>query len=80
MDALPLDFTPLRFSSDDLPERDRIPAWRDFFAPRVFGGEIEPLSAEPIHCRMTVRRLPGLSLVSAVNSPLRFSRTTAKEA
>ena len=77
MDALPLDFTPLRFSSDDLPERDRIPAWRDFFAPRVFGGEIEPLSSEPIHCRMTVRRLPGLSLVSAVNSPLRFSRTTA---
>jgi AraC-like DNA-binding protein len=77
MDRLPLDFTPLRFSSDDLPERDRAAALRDFFAPRVFGGEVEPLSGRPLECHMEVRRLPGLSLVSAFNSPLRFSRTPA---
>lgn len=77
METPQADFSPHRFSSEDLPERDRVAAWRDFFAPRVFGGEIDPLSDDPIHCNMTVRILPGLSLVSAVNSPLRFSRTTA---
>jgi AraC-like DNA-binding protein len=77
MDTPQADFKPHRFSSDELPQRDRAAALRDFFAPRVFGGEVEPLSEGPLSCKMTVRHLPGLSVVSAINSPLRFSRTNA---
>lgn len=73
----PPDFAPLRFSTAALPERDRVAAWRDFFGPKVFGGEVEPVSDLPFSSDLTVRLLPGLSLVSAVNSPTRFSRTSA---
>jgi hypothetical protein len=69
------DFTPFRYSADDLPERDRLPAWRDFFGQRMISAEIEPLSDEPFHAGATVRLLPGVYMASAVSSPIRFSWT-----
>jgi AraC-like DNA-binding protein len=71
------DFERVRFSTDDLPEQDRIPAWREFFGRRVFRTEIEPAPDMPFHADVTVRHLPGLDLVSSVMSPARFCRTRA---
>ncbi|MGH6926419.1 MAG: AraC family transcriptional regulator [Propylenella sp.] len=77
MDAQGSDFAGVRFSSDDLPERDRIPAWRDFFAPRIFSAEIEPAADVPFRTDVTIRALPGLSLMSARSTLSRLSRTPA---
>lgn len=72
---LPIDFSPLRFSTDDLPSRDRVPAWRDFFGRMVFRSEIEPAPGAPFRVDMAVRALPGLFLASSSISPLRLLRT-----
>ena len=77
MDARGSDFAPVRFSSDDLPERDRIPAWRDFFAPRIFSAEIEPAADLPFRTDVAVRALPGFTLMSARSTLARLSRTPA---
>ena len=36
------DFSIVRFSTDDLPEKDRTAIWREHFGPSVFKVEIEP--------------------------------------
>ncbi|MPZ38937.1 MAG: helix-turn-helix domain-containing protein [Rhizobiales bacterium] len=77
MDVHRANVRPLQFSTNQLPERDRIAACRDFFGPRVFGMEIEPAFDVPFHADVTVRLLPDVSLVSATSSPARFSRTPA---
>lgn len=71
------DFRPLSFSTAALPERKRVAAWRDFFGPKLFGGEVEPVLQEPFCSELRMRALPGASLLSAVNSPARFSRAHA---
>ena len=77
MDASPDDFHPVRFTTDALPERERITIWRDYFGPSIFRIEIEPVSEVPFHASFVARRLPGLVLTSNVTSPARFSRTPA---
>lgn len=77
MDASPDDFHPFRFTTDALPECERIAIWRDYFGPSVFRIEIEPVSEIPFHASFVARRLPGLVLTSNVTSPARFSRTPA---
>jgi AraC-like DNA-binding protein len=77
MDSAPDDFHPICFTTDALPERDRIGIWRDYFGPSVFRIEIEPVSEIPFHASFVARRLPGLVLTSNVTSPARFSRTPA---
>ena len=71
------DCTPMRFSTGDLPVRDRIPIWREFFGRSVFRTEIEPAPDVPFHADLTVRSVPGLELVKSDMSPVRFSRTPA---
>ena len=68
------DFSPIRFSTDDLPERDRLPAWRDFFGPKIFNVEIEPISDMPYRSCVAVRLLPGISLMSMLSTPARIFR------
>jgi AraC-like DNA-binding protein len=38
------DFAPVRFSTSDLPQRDRLPYWREFFARKLVHAEVEPQS------------------------------------
>lgn len=71
------DFRPVRFSAADMPERDRVRAWRDFFGPSVFHTEIEPEPDMPFQADVSVRCLPGLLVVSNVMSAARFHRTAA---
>ena len=65
--------TPVRFSSSDLPERQRVPAWRDFWGRSLFGADIEPIRDAPFHVEVTARFLPHVGLISAACSPSRFS-------
>jgi hypothetical protein len=39
----------LRFSTRELPERERIPLWREEFGQRMLHLDIEPLPGAPFH-------------------------------
>src|SRR5262245_57402110 len=72
---IPVDFRPLRFASDDLPARDRLPAWREFYGPRVNGASVEPAPGVPFRADVTLRALPGFGLTTTESSPARYART-----
>lgn len=70
------DFSIVRFSTDDLPEKDRSAIWREHFAPSVFKVEIDlPPAGTPVKVDMAARSLPGLQLLSGVYTPGRMIRT-----
>jgi AraC-like DNA-binding protein len=70
------DFSIVRFSTDDLPEKDRDVIWREHFGPSVFKVEIEPPPrAIPVKVDMATRSLPGLQLLSGLYTPGRMIRT-----
>jgi AraC-like DNA-binding protein len=70
------DFSIVRFSTDDLPEKDRDVIWREHFGPSVFKVEIEPPpGAIPVKVDMATRSLPGLQLLSGLYTPGRMIRT-----
>jgi AraC-like DNA-binding protein len=71
------EFQPVRFTTGTLPERDRVPFWREFFGPSIFHTEIEPVPDLPFRADVTLRRLPGVCLASDAMSPARFARTRA---
>jgi AraC-like DNA-binding protein len=72
---IPLDFTRVRFASDDLPTRDRLPAWRDLYGPRVNGADVEPVAGIPFRTDVTLRALPGFGLTTTQSTPARYART-----
>jgi AraC-like DNA-binding protein len=53
---------PLRFSTDALPERDRLAIWYDVFGRQIVKTEIEPPPDRPFFQSATLYGLPGLSL------------------
>jgi AraC-like DNA-binding protein len=71
------DFAPVQFSTRELPERDRIPRWREEFGRWVVRSDIEPLSDVPFHADATLRALPGLRLATSSGSAMRLERTAA---
>ena len=64
-----------RFTTDDLSERDRVAAWREFFGRSVLRTDIEPIPDLAFHADMTLRALPGLRTISGVISGARSART-----
>jgi AraC-like DNA-binding protein len=77
MPVLPADLSPVRLSTDDLPERDRLPVWREFYGRLLFRTEMEPATDVAFHADVTVRGAPGLEAVSSTMSPGRLLRTPA---
>jgi AraC-like DNA-binding protein len=72
----PGDFSIVRFSTDDLPEKNRATIWRDHFGPSLFKVEVEPPPPNvSLKVDMTVRSLPGLQLLSGLYSPGGMIRT-----
>jgi AraC-like DNA-binding protein len=70
------DFAPLRYSTINLPERDRLPFWREFFARKVVLCEIEVESGLPFQAEATLLEWPGLRAVWAETyTPQRLRRT-----
>ena len=72
---IPLNFRSVRFASEDLPLRDRLPAWRDFYGPRVNGADVQPAPGVPFRTDVVLRALPGFGLTATESSPARYART-----
>src|SRR4029077_6773655 len=58
MPADAADFRSLRFSTRGLPERMRVPMWREEFGRRIVHVDIEPLSNVPFQAEATLQALP----------------------
>jgi AraC-like DNA-binding protein len=67
----------LRFSTSDLPERDRLPYWREIFARKIVHVDIEPVAHSPIEAAATLLEWPGLRAMWATSSPARLVRKLA---
>lgn len=67
-------FDQWRFSTDDLPERDRLPHWREVCGRTMLRTDMEPLSDAPFHCTANIWMLPGLAVSSIVTAPNRLIR------
>lgn len=64
-----------RFTTDALPERDRLTIWGEMFARYVAKMQFAPVGPEPYSQNAVLRKLPGLSLVSASCTGFRATRT-----
>jgi AraC-like DNA-binding protein len=65
---------PLRFSTGELPERDRMPGLREAFGRKIARFEFEPLT-EAFHADITMRAFGSVGLVSLDHSFMRAART-----
>lgn len=63
------------FSTDDLPEKDRVAMWREHFGRTALRVEIEPIEQGPFEASVTSRVLPGLHLLEGGVSAARLTRT-----
>jgi AraC-like DNA-binding protein len=72
------DFAPVRFSTDDLPERERLTRWREEFGRGMVYVDIEPLSPDrPFYADVTLQALPGVHMGNSKGSAARMTRTRA---
>ena len=68
-------FAPVRFSTADIPERDRVAVWREVIGRKIVRVDIEPLRDRPFHVDASLHVLPGLGIMSAGMSEFRLART-----
>src|SRR5271168_231482 len=69
------DIRILRFSTDELPERDRLPIMREVHGRLTARVDIEPAPGVPLHYRAIARALPGLIVSLMSVSPHTVRRT-----
>jgi AraC-like DNA-binding protein len=69
------DVRVLQFSTDDLPERDRLAIMREVHGRLTARVDIEPAPGVPIHYQVTARCLPGLIVSLFSVSPQIVRRT-----
>jgi AraC-like DNA-binding protein len=74
MASEPTDCVPLRFSTDALPPRERVPFWRDWFARKVVRVDLALLSDQHFEAVATLRAWPGLRSISWVSAPALMAR------
>ena len=67
-----------RFSSDDLPERDRLAFTREVYGRVIVKHDIEPHPDSPFYWRSALRRLPGLGIASTICSGVHTERTPSQ--
>jgi len=65
----------VRFSTAELPEKDRITIWRDYYCRMLMKLDIEPINDVPLECAILTRTLPGVHMMSTAMSPTRITRT-----
>jgi AraC-like DNA-binding protein len=65
----------LRFSTDALPERDRLPIMREVHGRLTAKVDIEPAPGVPLHYRVIARVLPGLTVSMFSESAVTIRRT-----
>jgi AraC-like DNA-binding protein len=65
----------VEFSTDFLPEKDRIAYWREHYGHVMLRVDLEPARDVAFHACMKSLSLPGLQLIEGSSSPARISRT-----
>jgi AraC-like DNA-binding protein len=68
-------FSTVRFSTADLPEKDRVAMWRDHYCRVAMKLDIEPINDAALECAIQIRTLPGVQVMSTAMSPVRITRT-----
>ena len=70
---------PHRFSTGDLPERERVSRWREEFGRGLVHVDVEPLASNdrPFHAEATLQALPGLRTLVSKGSSAQYERTRA---
>ena len=72
------EFVSIHFSTRGLPERMRLPLWRDSFGRGLVRADIEPLSNAPLQVDATLQAIQGLRRLALRGSPMRFKRSRAR--
>jgi AraC-like DNA-binding protein len=69
-------FTPsiVEFSTDGIPERDRIAVWREHYGHVMLRVDMEPAPGHVFEAKNRCLSLPGLQLMDGSSSPVRISR------
>ena len=70
-------FGSYRFSTRELPERTRLPLWRENFGRAIVHADIEPLSNAPFQADATLHAIRGLRSLALKGSSMRFKRSQA---
>jgi AraC-like DNA-binding protein len=65
----------VRYSSDDLPKRERFAVWREVVGPSFLRLDVSQVPDHPFHASGTLLVLPGLGIQWADNSGIRMDRT-----
>lgn len=64
----------VRFSTDDLPPRERLPLWRELLFQSAMTVAIELESDAPFRAEATIRQLPGLRVLNGSSPPATYER------
>jgi AraC-like DNA-binding protein len=64
-----------RYSTDDIPERDRFAVWREVVGPTFLRLDVSRVPDHPFRSSGTLCMLPGLGIQWADNSGIRMDRT-----
>ena len=67
--------TVARFTTDALPERDRLSSWREFYGRKLFRLDWEARSECPFHASMAICQMPGVRAYRTRFSPARAKLT-----
>jgi AraC-like DNA-binding protein len=66
---------PVRFSSEDFPEKDRVEAFREVYGRTILSVESQPHKNAAFHNEMHLRALPDLGIGNVLTSPATYRRT-----
>ncbi|MBB4398138.1 AraC family transcriptional regulator [Bradyrhizobium sp. ERR14] len=76
-----IDPKPTRFTTDELPERDRLTRWREEFGRTIVSVDIAPLAPEvPFRAEAMLQRLPGVRMALCDGTAAALERTRAQAA
>jgi AraC-like DNA-binding protein len=70
-----LDTRIVEFSTDHIPEKDRIAFWREHYGHVMLRVDLEPARDAAFEARIASLALPGLQLMEASSSPAKISRS-----
>ena len=68
------DYSVIQFSSEDYAPRERVGVMRETYGRTLQRVDIEPLATEPFHIEATLRRMPGLAMISCCRSAAIYRR------
>ena len=74
------EFAPQRFSTHDLPERERVAYWRDCFARGVVNSDVEIDSDPAFHAEAELLVWPELSALWSRETAMSYSRSRSQAA